>query len=397
VTFGEGGQPPQGPPAPVPDARTSWSAPRYGEYAPAPDTSWQQGAVSAPGAPGPYTWTPPPKPGLIPLRPLTLGDLLGADFRVLRRNPRPVFGTTLLLYGAMTLVFTLVLAGLAYWAYGRITSAAAADQDEIVVGTLGLAALVLLLPTAGSVVVQAIVQGLISAEVARATLGEKLTTRQLFRSARGRIGALIGWSFAISGVTMVAIIVVVAVVSLLIALGGAVGIVVGVLFAVLASLAALVLTVWLSTKLQFVPSALVLEHLSLRDSIVRSWRLTRGSFWRVFGITILVALIVNVATNIVTTPVSFVAGIIGGLTAPTGDPTAEIMSTGILTLVSFAIGLLAGALGAVVQSANSALLYLDLRMRREGLDLELIRFVEARQAGDSTVADPYTSTGQRSE
>ena len=50
------------------------------------------------------------------------------------------------------------------------------------------------------------------------------------------------------------------------------------------------------------------------------------------------------------------------------------------------------AIGLIVQSSAVALIYIDLRMRKEGLDLELARFVEARQAGDTTVPDPYLRT-----
>ena len=37
--------------------------------------------------PGRGRWTPPPKPGLLPLRPMGFGTLLWAPFRTLRRNP----------------------------------------------------------------------------------------------------------------------------------------------------------------------------------------------------------------------------------------------------------------------------------------------------------------------
>jgi hypothetical protein len=37
----------------------------------------------------------------------------------------------------------------------------------------------------------------------------------------------------------------------------------------------------------------------------------------------------------------------------------------------------------------TALIYIDLRMRKEGLDLQLMRFVDARQAGNADVPDPY--------
>ena len=33
-------------------------------------------------------WSPPPKPGLIPLRPLSLGVILGGSFSVLRKSPQ---------------------------------------------------------------------------------------------------------------------------------------------------------------------------------------------------------------------------------------------------------------------------------------------------------------------
>ena len=53
------------------------------------------------------------------------------------------------------------------------------------------------------------------------------------------------------------------------------------------------------------------------------------------------------------------------------------------------IGLVLGAVAAVVQSAATALIYIDLRMRKEGLDLELARFVES---APGVGVDPYRST-----
>jgi hypothetical protein len=83
---------------------TSWQPPAGttppaapSPYAP-PSPAPQQPGWAPPGPPA--GWTPPPKPGLIPLRPLTFGTLLGASFQVLRRNPRPTFGFSLLVTGA---------------------------------------------------------------------------------------------------------------------------------------------------------------------------------------------------------------------------------------------------------------------------------------------------------
>ena len=41
-----------------------------------------------------------------------------------------------------------------------------------------------------------------------------------------------------------------------------------------------------------------------------------------------------------------------------------------------------------MQAALVAVIYIDLRMRKEGLDLELERYVELREAGQP-VGDPY--------
>jgi len=49
-----------------------------------------------------------------------------------------------------------------------------------------------------------------------------------------------------------------------------------------------------------------------------------------------------------------------------------------------------------VMSATTAVIYIDLRMRKEGLDLELIRFVEARSAGEPEPPDPYLSAPRHS-
>ena len=58
------------------------------------------------------------------------------------------------------------------------------------------------------------------------------------------------------------------------------------------------------------------------------------------------------------------------------------------TVVAMALSVLIGAITAVVQAALIAVIYIDLRMRTEGLDLELERHVEARDAG-RPVTDPY--------
>jgi hypothetical protein len=342
-------------------------------------------------------WTPPPKPGLIPLRPLTLGALLGASFQVLRRNPRPIFGFALLISGA-TFFAALLLVGLvAFAAFSRVASAEGSDFDTVSAGAYALVALAGLIGVVLSLVASAVLQGVVSLEVARGTLGERLRLGGLWRAARGRIGALIGWTLLISSAIVVALLVVVLVITLIAAFGGVAGIVVSVLLGIVAFLGAVAAGFWLFTRLSLVPSALMIERLPLRAAIARSWTLTIGSFWKTLGIQLLVAVIINFVTSVVSTPLQLVVTYGSVLINPNGDQTGTVAAFVVIYILAIVLSVIFGAIGSVIQSATAALIYLDLRMRKEGLDLELQRYVEARQAADTSVPDPYltrtTATG----
>ena len=201
----------------------------------------------APAGPQPG-WTPPPRPGLIPLRPLNFGTLLGASFQVLRRNPRPTFGMGLLLNGGVTLVFAAIVGSIAYFTFNRLQTTTVADEDAIIAGALGTGLLASLVPLVLSLVVSAIIQGVVSLEVARATLGEKLTFGGLWRLARGRLGALIGWSAILTGVLIVAIIIGALLIGLIAAVGGDAGPGIAIALGLLFALVVAVLSAWLGTS-----------------------------------------------------------------------------------------------------------------------------------------------------
>ena len=152
-----------------------------------------------------------------------------------------------------------------------------------------------------------------------------------------------------------------------------------------------VLGAWIGTKIAFVPSILLLERTTIRGAIIRSWQLTDQAFWKIFGTILLVAFILNFASSIAGVPLQLVASIAPALIAPTGDPTAMVVVLVLITLVSVILLIVVSAVVLVVQSATTALLYLDQRIRKEGLDLDLARYVEARQGGVHGLADPYRS------
>jgi membrane-anchored glycerophosphoryl diester phosphodiesterase (GDPDase) len=323
------------------------------------------------------------------LRPLGFGTLLGAPFQALRRNPKATFGSAILVQGLVIVVTVLVLGSVTWFATDRIASAAPEDRETITAGSILAIILAALVPVVISVIGTVMVQGVVVAEVARASLGEKLTLGQVWKGALPRLWALVGWTLITTVAIVLALGAVVGVVWAIIAIGtDFIGLGVGV--AVLAGLALVVLFAWLSTKLAIVPSLIVLERAPVFRAVSRSWSLTAGYFWRTFGVLALVSIILSAAGQVVTFPISMIMGIGGVLVDPTGSSEGTALATFVITyILLLLVTLIVTAITSVVQAAAIALVYIDLRMRKEGLDLELTRFVEARQSGDARVEDPF--------
>lgn len=377
------------PPPPTPVPPTQPMPPAYSAPTAVPPAYSTPPAVPA-AAPG---WTPPPKPGLIPLRPMTLGTILSAAFQTLRRNPAATLAPALVLTVLVAVIQVVGSTGFlaSYFdAFSNFSStdAGSIDAGAVVGPMIGLAASSL---GAGllSLIVTAIVEAIVTVQVASSTLGARLRLRGLWGRLRGRRGAVIGWA-ALNGaaVLVAAILVILGLVG--IGLTGTAGVLIAGLFAFVVGAALLVVGAWLWVKLGFVPAAIVLERASILTSMRRSWRLTGGAFWRIFGIRLLAGVIVAVATSIATAPVSIVGSIIGTLGQPNGGTEASLTTSLIgTTIATQAVTAVISAVGLVITTATTALLYLDQRMRTEGLDLDLARFVERRAAGEKALADPY--------
>ncbi len=369
----------------VPDASAGASGaasaptPSPGGYAPA------GGPAVPPPAAG---WAPPPKPGLIPLRPLDFGALLGATFQVLRRNPRPTFGAALLLNALVVLAAFGLTFGVSFWALDRSMRASADDAAAIEAGAIGLIIVTGLLAVALSLVAQAVLLGVIVLEVSRATLGEKLTLRQLLALGKGRWWALIGWTALLSVALLVGLTLFVIVIAVLVAVGGPAGVAIGILLGVFGGLGFVALSMWLWIKLALVPTAIMLERLPLGAAIRRGWSLVTGHFWRTFGPLLLITVMVQVASSVVSAPFSIAASFGGVLVNPAGDDLTSLWVLLGANVLTIAVTIVVGAIGSVLLSAATALIYIDLRMRKEGLDLELQRVVELRASGASA-PDPY--------
>jgi membrane-anchored glycerophosphoryl diester phosphodiesterase (GDPDase) len=274
------------------------------------------------------------------------------------------------------------VAAVVFAGFARITDWNDPDQAPLIAGAVagsilgGLGLFVL------NFVVSALLQGIVVNAAARSTLGERPTVRSTWPAMKPHLWRLVGWTALLGAAVLVIFLLLIGVILLGVALGP-IGIAVSIAVSLLLGLGAVVLWFWLYTKLSIVPSVIVLERTSIRAAVRRSWRLTNGYFWRTLGAEILVSLIISVAIQIITTPISLL-GSVGTLLDP-NNTGAAISVAVIVQIIVVAIGVLGGAISAFVTSALVALIYIDLRMRKEGLDLVLQRHVE----GGAPEADPF--------
>ena len=343
------------------------------------------------------TWTPAPRKGIIPLHPLTFGMLLGKAFAALRHNPKVLFGFAVVIQLIVVIATAGVMGVVLFTTFSRLetVSPSSPDFEAVFAGTIAINLLAGLLVGLASIAFTAIMQGVVAAEVGYATVGVKATLRMLWRRMAPAFWRLAEFASLSVLALFGGLAIVAGVIGALIAggLGGTpemIGIVV--LVVVLLGLAAIPLTVWLSTKLLLVPSILVLERARFREAFVRSWRLTRGRFWVAFGVTFLISLIMGLAMQVVSFPTAMLSSFLGTVIAPTGasEPSAVVGYVFAL-LAPQVLLLILQAIAIVVQSTGGVLVYLDCRMRYEGLDQALLSHVERRDLGvpEDQLGDPF--------
>lgn len=333
-------------------------------------------------------WTPASRPGIIPLHPLSFGTILGRSFSALRGNPRVLLGFALVVQVVAYLVVLVVVAAVGFASFSRLDTLqyGTDEYDAVMAGSVAITLIAGFVLALAAGALGVIVQGIVVTEVAHAAVAEKLTLGALWRQVKPIVWRLVGYALLI----MMAVIAVVAVIGVAIfALAAAAGpAAIALVFVVL--LASIPLTLWLTIKLLLVPAAIILEHATIGRALARSWTLTRGRFWPALGVIVLISLVFGFVAQAVTIPFAFVGTGLGSIIAPTGDPDATaIIGLLVASLLPQVISLLIQSVAVVVQSTATAIIYIDCRMRHEGLDLDLLAYVERRDAGSTALADPY--------
>jgi hypothetical protein len=372
---------------------------QQGGYGPPPGGYGQQGGYGPPPGgygqppgygPGPYgSWGRPqaPKPGVIPLRPLGVGEILDGAFTSIRRNPKATLGIAAVLLTFSAVITTAVSVILVH-NLGSVTLPTAGQQLTNAQATRLLNRLlevflpVLVLTAVLAFIVDTVLTGLLTVVIGRSVLGQNITAGEAWRIARPRLPALIGVTLLIP-LILVGIWVVYALVLVVLAAAGAPGALIGVI-AVLGGIGALVLTIWFAVMFRMAGPVVVLERDGPARSLGRSWRLVQRSFWRVFGISLLAGLIVLVTAGVLQIPFTLLAGAAGG-----GNSILPGTSGSLVGVVISAVGsIVAGAVARPISAGVAVLLYVDLRMRREGLDLVL---QNAAASGTTPTGDEFAS------
>jgi hypothetical protein len=255
----------------------------------------------------------------------------------------------------------LVLHGLAgNPAFSSTGVASLQDVFDAGIGLIEARSLPLLLTFVATVALDAV----LVVPVAEAVLGRRVSAAEMWRRARGRVPAAIGLSvlLVLALVLLVVAALVPGVVAVLAGAGDT-----GAVLLIAGTVGGLLAVVLVGVRCALAAPALVLERAGVATAFRRSWRLVSGSAWRVLGILLLAAIITSIGQVIISVPTAVLAG----LPAQGQSPYESLPATFAQLLIS-GIGTIAG--GAVFYPFNAAvtaLLYIDLRMRREGLDVRL--------------------------
>ncbi|WP_026360273.1 hypothetical protein [Amycolatopsis nigrescens] len=319
---------------------------------PPPQQQWNQPAWVNQGGYG--------KPGVIPLRPLTLGEILDGAITTMRRYPALVLGVSALVavvntaLGYLLNLFSLDDLRRATESLQR-TSDPQQQLDEVL-PLLGNSLMISGIGLLITMLTTTFLTGFLTVVIGKAVLGRPVSFGGAFAEAGPRLLPLLGLTLLYT--LIVAALPVVGGFAAVYASGVGVPLL----------LAGLVAAVWLYVRYSLASTALVLERGRISQALSRSQLLVKGSWWRVFGI-LLLALVINVViSELIALPFGAASGAFTGIFS--GTVTVPTASDLLLTSLG---GLIATTITAPFSAGVTALLYIDQRMRREGMDIELAR------------------------
>jgi hypothetical protein len=353
-----GGQPPPpgGQPPPPP-----------GGHPPPPGQAPPPGAQPPPGGqpppPGGQLGPPPggyPPPGqppsggrssgdALPLRPLTVGDILDGAFRLLRARLGRVALAVVIVLGPLQLLTSFLLSRVVP-GYGTFPTMdpgteAVPFDDEALAAMLGLSGVTGLV----TYLAYMVVAGGIVWMVLREDAGQAVSVGEALGGGLGRAWPLIGGTLLVGLTALAAFAVVVGITVALVAVAWPLAI----LFALPTGMLVAALAAAAGTLV--IPVAMVETHGGAAHAGVRAMSLVRRRLPRMLGVTLLVWLVLAV----VTMAVSLVMGVLGLFAGPAAW-VVDGLSGAAISVITLPVTVFA-----------ALLLYVDARVRLEGWDLQL--------------------------
>jgi hypothetical protein len=319
---------------------------------------------------------------VIPLRPLGVGEILDGAVSTMRTYWRTVLGISLTV-AVVTQVAVILLQGLVLNDTETTDtlndpSASLSEVSRAAGEVMVSSGAVLLISLVGTIIATA----LLTTVTSRAVLGRSVTTGEAWRDARPQVSKLFGL-IVLLGLIAVGVLLVGALPGIVVAIAGGPGGAIAALL-IVGLLAGGIVTLWLMIRFSLASPSLMLEKQSITKSLGRSAKLVRGSWWRVFGIQVLATIIANIVSSIAVIPFAVGAALISG-DGFSGFLESTNTNVGWTFLIISGIGSVIGSmLTFPINAGVTVLLYIDQRIRREALDLELARAAGVENYGTST-------------
>ena len=318
------------------------------------------------------------------LRPMSIGDMFDAAFRLYRKHFLTFIGIAALLQVPMTILQLLLqfqIGGQALQNWLRFATRPPRilpGQNILDIFPLGdivtFVGISLALGAVQFLLVRNLITGALANAVARSYRGQPVSILGAYNLGLRRFLALVGASLAtfVIGVLFLALIFGCTFGSMFVLLSNmgsrnaASGVLTSLLivFLILGLFAfVLVVMLYFYARLLVTTQAIVLEDQGPLGGIARSWRLVGGAFWRTLAIAVLMYILAYLIAGIPSMITSFALSILSGNALDT------LVRNQIIVAVVAQIGQI---VVLPLQLVIFTLLYYDLRIRKEGYDLELM-------------------------
>ena len=318
-------------------------------------------------------------------------DIIDATVRLYRRHFGTFLGVSAVLLIPFTVTYTvgefhLLLAFQPVLTQSVTPVGFQPALEPTLIGVVGVTVALLIAWVFGP-----LTQGALAIAISESYLGRTIGVREAFRRARPYWGSLFLVAIAFGLIVMVGplagmLLGGVAGVPVGIYASPETGLLVGLLVGGLGLCAGMVLAVVLAVRFFLYDTVMVLEGVRGIDSMQRARALVTGYGWHAFGVMFLAGLAVWLVTMIGSAPVSVAATVV----LMSGHQDLYIQMQLLSQCTQQIFGVLLGPVTMIAQT----LLYYDLRIKREGFDLQQMaeairkgREDEAQETGTATAGE----------